>query len=78
MYGPEADVLDELKSSEDVRAYTERLKAILVSAHQSAKENLKIVQQGQKLLYDRRRKDVQFKEGDHVLMANTSGSALGK
>ncbi|CAF4606142.1 unnamed protein product, partial [Didymodactylos carnosus] len=29
MYGPETDVLDELKSSEEVRAYTERLKAIL-------------------------------------------------
>ncbi|CAF1050235.1 unnamed protein product [Didymodactylos carnosus] len=78
MYGPEADVLDELKSSEEVRAYTERLKTILVSAHQSAKENLEIAQQGQKLLYDQHRKDVQFKEGDLVLMANTSGSALGK
>ncbi|CAF1554205.1 unnamed protein product [Didymodactylos carnosus] len=32
------------------RAYTERLKAILVSAHQSARENLEIAQQGQKLL----------------------------
>ncbi|CAF0771944.1 unnamed protein product, partial [Didymodactylos carnosus] len=78
MYGPEVDVLDELKSSEEVRAYTERLKAILVSAHQSARETLEIAQQGQKLLYDRRRKDVQFKEGDLVLMANTSRSALGK
>ncbi|CAF3890285.1 unnamed protein product, partial [Didymodactylos carnosus] len=35
MYGPETDVLDELKSSEEVRAYTERLKAIIASAHQS-------------------------------------------
>ncbi|CAF1387294.1 unnamed protein product, partial [Didymodactylos carnosus] len=78
MYGPETDVLDELKSSEEVRAYTERLKAILASAHQSARENLEIAQQGRKFLYDRHRKDVQFKEDDLVLMANTSESALGK
>ncbi|CAF4549519.1 unnamed protein product [Didymodactylos carnosus] len=44
MYGPETDVPDELKSSEEVRAYTERLKAILASAHQSARENLEIAQ----------------------------------
>ncbi|CAF1548390.1 unnamed protein product [Didymodactylos carnosus] len=69
IYGPEADVLDELKS-EEVRSYTERLKAILVSAHQSIRENLEIAQQEQKLLYDRRRKDAQFKEAPFMWYAN--------
>ncbi|CAF1363453.1 unnamed protein product [Didymodactylos carnosus] len=78
MYGPKADDLDELKSSEEARAYTERLKIILASAYQSARENLEIAQQGQKFLYDQHRKDVHFSEGDLVLMANASGSALGK
>ncbi|CAF4541454.1 unnamed protein product, partial [Didymodactylos carnosus] len=71
MYGPEVDVLDELRSSDEVRAYTERLKAILESAHESAREN-------QKSSYDLHRKNIQFAVGEKVLMANTAGSALGK
>ncbi|CAF1323285.1 unnamed protein product [Didymodactylos carnosus] len=78
MYGPEVDVLDELRSSDEVRAYTERLKAILESAHESAKENLEIAQENQKSSYDLHRKNIQFAVGEKVLMANTAGSALGK
>ncbi|CAF1281767.1 unnamed protein product [Didymodactylos carnosus] len=44
VYGSETDVLDKLKLSEEFRTHTERLKAILVSAHQSARENLEIAQ----------------------------------
>ncbi|CAF4582836.1 unnamed protein product, partial [Didymodactylos carnosus] len=58
MYGPEVDVLDELRSSDEVRAYTERLTAILESAHESAKENLEIARENQKLSYDLHRKNV--------------------
>ncbi|CAF1037634.1 unnamed protein product [Didymodactylos carnosus] len=78
MYGPEVDVLDELRSSDEVRAYTERLKAILESAHESAKENLEIARENQKSSYDLHRKNIQFAVGEKVLMANTAGSALGK
>ncbi|CAF1269399.1 unnamed protein product [Didymodactylos carnosus] len=49
IYDPEVDVLDELRSSDEVRAYTERLKAILESVHESAKENLEITRENQKL-----------------------------
>ncbi|CAF4503078.1 unnamed protein product [Didymodactylos carnosus] len=58
MYGPEADVLDELRSSDEVRAYTERLQSILESAHESAKENLEIARENQKSSYDLHRKNI--------------------
>ncbi|CAF1144307.1 unnamed protein product [Didymodactylos carnosus] len=76
MYGPEVDVLDELRSYGEVRSYTERLTAILESAHESAKENLEIARENQKSSYDLHRKNVQFAVGEKVLMANTAGSAL--
>ncbi|CAF1601685.1 unnamed protein product, partial [Didymodactylos carnosus] len=73
MYGPETDVLDELKSSEEVRAYTERLKAIIASAHQSVRENLEIAQQGQKFLYDRHRQ-IAPELGGGILLPEYSGN----
>ncbi|CAF1496837.1 unnamed protein product [Didymodactylos carnosus] len=78
MYGPEVDVLDELRSSGEVQVYTERLTAILEFAHESAKENLGIARENQKPSYDLDHKNVQFAVGKKVLMANTAGSALGK
>ncbi|CAF1088285.1 unnamed protein product [Didymodactylos carnosus] len=74
MYGPEVDVLDELRSSDEVRANKERLKGILESAHELAKENLEIARENQKSSYDLHRKNVQFAVGEKVLMTNTAGS----
>ncbi|CAF1048070.1 unnamed protein product [Didymodactylos carnosus] len=52
--------------------------SILESAHESAKENLEIARENQKLSYDLHRKNIQFAVGEKVLMANTAGSALDK
>ncbi|CAF1026752.1 unnamed protein product [Didymodactylos carnosus] len=77
-YGSEIEATDELKDSAELRAYTDRLRVVLSSAHKSVRDNLDIAQQNQKILYDMHRKKVEFEVGDLVLTANTAGSALGK
>ncbi|CAF0924945.1 unnamed protein product, partial [Didymodactylos carnosus] len=49
MYGLGVDSLDELRSAKDVRTYSKRQKAILESAYKSARENIEIAQENQKL-----------------------------
>ncbi|CAF1629065.1 unnamed protein product, partial [Didymodactylos carnosus] len=60
LYGSEIEATIELKDSAKLRAYTDRLRAVLSSAHKSARDNLDIVQQNQKILYDMHRKKVEF------------------
>ncbi|CAF4404501.1 unnamed protein product, partial [Didymodactylos carnosus] len=78
MYGLGVDSLDELRSAKEVRTYSKRQKAILESAYKSARENIEIPQENEKLSYDSHRRNVKFSVGEKVLMANTAGSALGK